>query len=171
MKTTMIALALSLLSFLTPSYAEVPPDPSLFTRIRTSTESLPWAVVSGFESRHIGGHGELNTHNRGIGLRAEGGWVLGGYYNSYRHSSIYAGREFQWRLLGQGENGVNIGAVAGIVSGYRGGLHANGDHGLHIMALPELVAVSRYAELSLMYIPELTKTPATLALQVRVRWP
>lgn len=141
------------------------------SNIFSSTEKLPWAVTTGFESKHIGGHSELNDHNRGVGVRAEGGWVLGTYYNSYRRYSVYAGREFQWRMLGEGDNGLNFGIVAGAVSGYWGGMHGSNNHGIHLMALPEVVAVMRYAEVSLMYIPELTKTPATLALQLRVRWP
>ena len=44
------------------------------SKILNSTEPLPWAVVTGFESKHVGGHPELNGHNRGIGVRAEG-WL------------------------------------------------------------------------------------------------
>jgi len=141
------------------------------SNIVNSTEKLSWAVVSGFESRHVGGNEELNDHNRGIGIRAEGGWVLGGYYNSYRRYSVYAGREFQWRMVGEGENGVNFGVTVGAVSGYLDGLRAGQKHGINLMLVPEVVAVTKYAEIALMYIPEMTKTPATFAAQLRFRWP
>ena len=141
------------------------------SNIVNSTEKLPWAVATGFESKHLGDHPELNGHNRGVGVRTEGGWMLGGYYNSYRRYSVYAGREFQWRMLGAGDNGLNFGVVTGAVSGYTRGIHAGHEHGISLMVLPELVAVTRYVEISLLYVPEATKTPATIALQVRVRWP
>lgn len=172
MKKRFWLLALALL--LTGSLVRAEEDGMIttsFSRIVNSMQPLPWAVVTGFESKHVGGHSELNEHNRGIGVRAEGGWVIGEYYNSYRRYSVYAGREFQWRLLGEGDNGVNFGIVAGAVSGYLDGITFGHEHGINLMVLPELVATTRYAEVALMYIPEMTKTPATFAVQLRIRWP
>lgn len=146
-------------------------DSSVIGRIADSTQPLPWAVTTGFESWHTGHHPDLNEHNPGVGIRAPGGWTVGTYYNSYRRHSVYAGREFQWRLLGEGETGLNVGAVAGALSGYTGGLNGGAEHGIHLMVLPEAVVVSRYAELAVIFIPKATKNPQTIAVQLRLRWP
>jgi len=171
MKSKFWLLAVGMVGACGLAHAEEGVVSTTFSSIANSREDLSWALATGFESRHIGATEPLNEHNRGIGIRAPGGWMLGGYYNSYSRYSVYLGREFQWRMLGEGDSGLNFGVVAGAVSGYVGGLHGSYEHGIHLMALPEIVAVSRYAEVSLMYIPELTKTPATLALQLRIRWP
>jgi hypothetical protein len=152
-------------------YAEDAEADSLFSRVVNTTQTLSWAVASGFEAWHSGNHSDLNGHNPGIGIRGPDGWVVGTYYNSYRRHSVYAGREFQWRLLGAGNNGLNLGVVAGGVSGYNGGLNAGHQHGIHLMALPEAVVTTRYVEAALMYIPKMTKTPTTVAVQLRVKWP
>lgn len=140
-------------------------------RIVDRTQPLSWAVVSGFEAWHSGNHPDLNGHNPGAGLRIPGGWVAGTYYNSYRRHSVYAGREFQWRLLGDGDFGLNGGIVVGGVSGYKGGMNAGHEHGIHVMALPEAVVTTRYVEAAVLYIPKMTKTPTTVAVQLRLKWP
>ena len=151
--------------------AEDTESDSLFGRVVHSTQPLSWAVVSGFEAWHSGNHPDLNGHNPGIGIRGPDGWVVGTYYNSYRRHSVYAGREFQWRLFGSGDYGLNMGVVTGGVSGYTGGLNAGHQHGIHLMALPEAVVTTRYVEAAVLYIPKMTKTPTTLAIQLRVKWP
>lgn len=144
---------------------------SLFGRVVNTTQPLSWAVASGFEAWHSGNHPDLNGHNPGVGIRGPDGWVIGTYYNSYRRHSVYAGREFQWRLFGTGDNGLNFGVVTGGVSGYSGGLNAGNRHGIHLMALPEAVVTTRYVEAAVLYIPKMTKTPTTVAIQLRVKWP
>lgn len=146
-------------------------ESSFFGRIADSTQPLSWAIASGFESRHVGGKKNLNDHNPGLGLRFPGGWVLGAYYNSFRRHSVYAGKEFQWRLLGKGETGLNFGVVAGVVSGYEGGLSTGQKYGIHLMAIPEAVVTARYGEVVVGYVPKTDRTPTTFALQLRIKWP
>jgi hypothetical protein len=134
-------------------------------------ENLDWAIASGFQSKHMVENQkyDYNENNRGFGVRAAGGWVLGGYYNSIRRYSIYAGREYQWKLAGPDSFHVNAGAVLGGVSGYEDGIQIGGvEHGIHLAVLPELVLVVPHAEVVLMYIPSASKTPATLAAQLRI---
>lgn len=127
-----------------------------------ASEELPAAIVTGFESWHSDNRDDLNPHNTGIGYRAAGGWTLGTYYNSIRRWSIYAGREFQWKLTGNSEHSLNLGAVAGAVSGYKGGIKA--------LVLPELITVWKPFELAVIVIPRYTKDPITVALQLRYQF-
>jgi hypothetical protein len=126
------------------------------------TEVLPNAVVSGFEAWHSERNDELNGHNSGIGLRVFDGYTVGAYYNSIRRWSVYAGREFQWRLAGNQDYSLNIGAVAGLISGYMGGVK--------IMAIPEIVTVIQRVEVAVIIIPRYTKDPVTIAGQLRFRF-
>lgn len=124
-----------------------------------AAEQLPDAVLSGFESRHLDSRDELNPHNPGIGIRFADGYALGAYYNSINRESVYLGREWQWRLVGNTDASLNVGAVAGIVSGYKGGLHP--------LLVPEVVATFRRLEAALILVPHTTETPATFSLQLR----
>jgi len=144
---------------------------SFLGRIVDSTQPLSWAIASGFESTHVGGKKNLNDHNPGLGLRFPDGWVVGTYYNSFRRHSVYAGKEFQWRLLGEGDTGLNFGLVAGAVSGYEGGLSTGQKYGIHLMAIPEAIFTVRYGEVALGYVPKSDRTPTTFALQLRIKWP
>ncbi|KAF7598696.1 MAG: hypothetical protein CGU28_09335 [Candidatus Dactylopiibacterium carminicum] len=128
----------------------------LLSRLNESKEPLGFAVASGFRSKHLVDDHDFNEANRGLGLRFEGGWTVGWYYNSIRRHSVYAGREFQWRLLGPDSARLNFGLVVGGVSGYEDGISPGGvKHGIHV---------------ALLYIPSLSKTPTTLAAQLRVKF-
>lgn len=124
-----------------------------------ASEDLGPALISGFESWHSNNRDDLNPHNTGIGLRLAGGWTVGTYYNSIRRWSVYAGREWQWRLMGSDDHALRFGAVAGAVSGYKGGVKA--------LVLPELLVVWKPVELGVIVIPRYTKDPVTVALQLR----
>ena len=141
---------IALLALLILSFAAIPAHAS---------EELGYAVVSGFESWHSNNRDDLNPHNTGIGIRTAGGWTLGTYYNSIRRWSVYTGREWQWKLLGTDDHALRIGAVAGAVSGYKGGVKA--------MVLPEVLMVWKPVELGIIVIPRYTKDPVTVALQLR----
>jgi hypothetical protein len=131
----------------------------LATPFAQASEELGTAVISGFESWHSNNRDDLNPHNTGIGIRLEGGWTLGTYYNSIRRWSTYAGREWQWKIFGTDEHALRIGAVAGAVTGYLGGVKA--------LVLPELLVVWKPLEVGLIVIPRYTKDPITVALQAR----
>ncbi|MEC5385732.1 hypothetical protein VVD49_08355 [Uliginosibacterium sp. H3] len=124
-----------------------------------ASEDLGWAVLSGFESWHSDNRDDLNPHNTGIGVRAPGGWTLGTYYNSIRRWSVYAGKEWQWKLFGTDDRALRIGGVAGAVSGYKGGIKA--------LLLPELMMVWKPVELGIIVIPRYSKDPVTVAAQLR----
>ncbi len=142
---------------------------SFLSDLNRSKESLGYAVASGFRSQHMSTRVDYNENNRGVGIRIPGGWTTGGYYNSIRRYSVYAGREYQWRLLGPDWLQVRAGGVVGVVSGYEDGIRTGGvKHGIHLMALPELVLAGPHVELAMLYIPSATKTPATLAAQLRI---
>lgn len=134
------------------------------------SQPLNWALLSGFESKHVGHHPNLNGHNAGIGVRFPQGWALGTFNNSFNARSVYAGRELQWQLAGDADAGLRAGFVAGVVSGYRGGLNGGRRHGLHVLALPELVLQFGPAEAALFYVPDGAKSPATWSAQLRLRW-
>lgn len=142
---------------------------SFLSDLNRSKAQLGYAVASGFQSKHMSTRVNYNENNRGIGLRIPGGWTAGGYYNSIRRYSVYAGREYQWRLIGPDWMQVRAGAVLGAVSGYEDGISFGGvKHGIHLMALPELVVAGPHVELAMLYIPSASKTPATLAAQLRI---
>ncbi|MDB5812917.1 MAG: hypothetical protein JWN23_34 [Rhodocyclales bacterium] len=124
-----------------------------------ASEDLGPALVTGFESWHSNNRDDLNRHNTGIGFRAEDGWTLGTYYNSIRKWSVYAGREWQWRLFGDSERAMRIGVVGGAVSGYIGGVKA--------LVLPEMIIAWKPIEMAIIVIPRYTKDPVTVALQLR----
>jgi hypothetical protein len=126
------------------------------------TETLPNAVVSGFEAWHSERNDELNGHNSGIGLRLFDGYTVGTYYNSIRRWSVYAGREFQWNLASNEYASLNIGTVAGLISGYKGGVK--------IMAIPEIITIIKSVEVAIIVIPRYTKDPVTIAGQLRYRF-
>ena len=50
-------------------------------------------------SVHMPAH-EFNNFNPGIYYRNDDGWTAGGYYNSLRKASVYAGYTWQYRALG-----------------------------------------------------------------------
>jgi len=143
---TLIALLLLLLTSLTAFSAQ-------------ASEDLGWAVLTGFESWHSDNRDDLNPHNTGVGIRAPGGWTLGTYYNSIRRWSVYAGKEWQWKLVGDDDQALRIGAVAGAVTGYKGGVKA--------LILPEIMMVWKPVEVGIIVIPRYTKDPVTVALQLR----
>ncbi|MFT3735811.1 MAG: hypothetical protein QM776_12430 [Rhodocyclaceae bacterium] len=126
------------------------------------TETLPNAVVSGFEAWHSERNDELNGHNTGIGVRLFDGYTVGAYYNSIRRWSVYAGREFQWNLASNDYASLNVGTVVGFISGYIGGVK--------IMAIPEIVTVIKQVEVAVIIIPRYTKDPVTIAGQLRYRF-
>jgi hypothetical protein len=145
MKKNIAFLSLLLLSFLAiPARA---------------SEDLDWAVLTGFESWHSDNRDDLNPHNTGIGIRTPGGWTAGTYYNSIRRWSVYAGHEWQWKMIGTDDHAVRLGAVAGAVSGYKGGVKA--------LVLPELMMVWKPVELGIIVIPRYTKDPVTVSAQLR----
>ncbi|HEX5125538.1 MAG TPA: hypothetical protein VFW00_02240 [Rhodocyclaceae bacterium] len=122
---------------------------------------LPAALLSGFESKHGDHRTDLNPHNPGIGYRFQDGWTLGTYYNSIRRHSFYAGREWQYKLFGGDTASVNLGGVAGVVTGYL--------HGPHLLLIPEAIFQYQHVEASLILIPRVTKDPITMAIQLRWR--
>ncbi|MDB5799194.1 MAG: hypothetical protein JWL63_133 [Rhodocyclales bacterium] len=132
---------------------------SLLSMNAHASVELGPAIATGFESWHSNNRDDLNPHNTGIGLRVAGGWTLGSYYNSIRRWSVYAGYEWQWRLVGSDDHALRIGAVTGAVSGYKGGLKA--------LVLPELVVAWKPVEVAVIVIPRYTKDPITVALQLR----
>lgn len=127
-----------------------------------AAEELGYALLSGFESWHADDRDDLNPHNAGIGLRFPGGYTAGYYFNSIRNDSFYLGREWRWRVLGDERVALSAGGVLGAVSGYKGGLH--------LLVVPELVMTTGPVETALIVVPRTTKTPVTVALQLRWRW-
>lgn len=124
-----------------------------------ASEELGAAVMTGFESWHSNNRDDLNPHNTGLGVRFGGGYTIGAYYNSIRRWSVYAGHEWQWKLFGTDDRAVRVGAVAGAVTGYKGGVKA--------LVLPEIMMVWKPVELGIIVIPRYTKDPVTVALQLR----
>ncbi|MEN3112564.1 hypothetical protein ACFONG_01135 [Uliginosibacterium paludis] len=163
-------LALAGLSITSSAHADEGFFSGLSDRLAARRVHEGWTVASGFRSHHLDRQAHLNERNEGLGLRSPEGWTAGAYYNSYRRYSTYAGREYQWRMAGGDSLQLRIGTILGGISGYRGGLHlhANVTHGIHLMALPELIVAVPHAELAMMFIPSESKTPATLAAQLRV---
>ena len=145
MKTTIAFLSLILIAF-------------SGTMARAS-EHVDSAILTGFESWHSDNRDDLNPHNTGVGYRWEDGWTIGTYYNSIRRWSVYAGREWQWKMFGNDQHSVNIGAVGGAVTGYLGGVKA--------MILPEIIVKWKPVELAIVVIPRYTKDPVTVAAQLR----
>lgn len=142
---------------------------SILNHVEESRAPLGYALASGFRSKHLNTRLDYNESNGGLGLRLPGGWTFGAYDNSFRRYSIYAGREFQWRVSGPDWMPVRIGGVLGMVSGYEDGISPGGVmHGIHAMLLPELVLAPRHVEAVLFYVPSFSKTPTTLALQLRI---
>lgn len=161
--------AVLFLLFCASAHAEDNAVLSFFSSLNQSKAPLGYAVASGFHSKHLSTRNNYNETNKGIGFRAPGGWTAGGYYNSIRRYSVYAGREYQWHLAGPDWMQLRAGAVLGAVSGYEDGIRLGGvKHGVHLMILPELVIAGPYVEAALLYIPSATKTPATLAAQLRI---
>ena len=132
---------------------------SLHSVTTHASETLGPAVMTGFESWHSDNRTDLNPHNTGLGVRFGGGWTIGTYYNSIRRWSTYAGYEWQWKLFGTDDRAVRVGAIAGAVTGYRGGVKA--------LVLPEIMMVWKPIELGIIVIPRYTKDPVTVALQLR----
>ena len=132
---------------------------SLHSFVAHASEELGAAVMTGFESWHSNNRDDLNPHNTGLGIRLAGGWTGGAYYNSIRRWSVYAGKEWQWKVFDTDDRAVRVGAVAGAVTGYKGGVKA--------LVLPELMLVWKPIELGIIVIPRYTKDPVTVALQLR----
>jgi hypothetical protein len=63
-------------------------------------------------SVHIPAHDDQNNRNLGAYVRSVDGWTLGGYRNTIRRNSLYAGKT-ERGLLGP------VDVTAGIVSGYQ----------------------------------------------------
>ncbi|PLK49983.1 hypothetical protein C0V76_06135 [Uliginosibacterium sp. TH139] len=167
----LVATVLIALSFSGSLHAEDNAILGFFSDLNRSKEPLDWAIASGFQSKHMVDDPsyEYNENNKGIGFRTPGGWTAGGYYNSIRRYSVYAGREYQWRLFGPDWMRLHAGVVLGGVSGYEDGIQIGGvEHGIHLAVLPELVLRMPYLEAALIYIPSASKTPATLAGQLRI---
>lgn len=61
---------------------------------------------------HLGsyhpGRPDLNPVNPGLYYRSDAGWTVGGYYNSIRRPSFYAGRTFDWKRFS-----VTVGGITG----------------------------------------------------------
>lgn len=133
-----------------------------FSSVAHATQDVPDAILTGFESWHAEQRDVMNPHNPGIGLRMMDGYTLGAYYNSYKRYSVYAGREWQWRVLGNDTFALHLGGVAGLVTGYKGGVS--------LLLVPEIVAVAGPLELGVIFVPKTTKYPATIGGQLRLRF-
>lgn len=118
--------------------------------------SLAPAVFSGFVSSHIKPKRDYNEDNYGIGARAREGWFLGYYRNSVDRDSLYAGREWQWKLAGP----LHVGLLAGAVTGYR--------HSVAPYLIPELVLAGRRMELALVAVPPMAGVSPVIAAQLRL---
>lgn len=142
---------------------------SFLSSVDESRQPLGYALASGFRSRHLATNRHYNESNGGLGVRLPGGWTAGAYNNSFRRYSVYAGREFQWRATGPDWMQLRVGGVLGMVTGYEDGISPGGvKHGLHVMLLPELVLAAPHVETVLIYVPSFSKTPTTLAVQLRI---
>ena len=78
----------------------------------------PWYLTSGFASRHLGEREGLNENNIGLGVKSPNGWVAGGYHNSHRRVSLYAGKEFATPAAQVGPVKIQGALTTGLVSGY-----------------------------------------------------
>jgi hypothetical protein len=68
---------------------------------------------------HLGTwHSQPGFNNTNPGAFAQwGGWTVGGYYNSERATSLYAG--YTWETQGITSLDLRLAATAGVISGYR----------------------------------------------------
>lgn len=118
--------------------------------------ALKPAVLSGFVSHHMGTERPYNEHNYGLGYRHSSGLVGGYYRNSNDNDSLYIGHESRWSLSSH----LDVGAVAGVVTGYR--------YSVIPFLLPELVAKAGSLEVALTYAPRVSDViPALFAVQAR----
>jgi hypothetical protein len=101
----------------------------------------------------------LNPVNPGIYVELDNGWLAGGYYNSLRRTSLYAGYQFKGPFIGPVQPALTV----GVITGYPGG------------AMPAVVP-SAYIDLGdvglrLSYIPKVNVTKVhTLHLAIEKRF-
>lgn len=122
-------------------------------------------VVGGFSSKHMGGGDRYRENNYGLGVISPDGVAVGIYQNSVDKPSIYVGKEYKKRLIGNDAVNLSAGVIIGGVTGYIKPVTP--------MLLPELVQKLGDAEVALTYVPKIKgaspreSTPPVAALQFR----
>jgi len=83
----------------------------------------------------------FNNTNPGLYYRSDAGWTTGGYRNSLRHTSVYAGYTWEYSALG---------LTAGAVTGYQ--------HAVQALVVPSLRLFTHEGfSARLAYIPRVEK--------------
>lgn len=118
-------------------------------------------LLSGFVSHHF--RGEFCESNPGIGVRLDSGawagWAAGAFRNSLCRTSVYVGREWQWKVAGP----LHVGVIAAVATGYRWAITP--------APLPEIVLRFEHFEAALVVQPlNIEQSPAFIAAQVRYRF-
>lgn len=100
--------------------------PDFLSGMNTHNDWRTWIttpVWTRHYNREMANHGELSENNPGIGLERSNGrwhWMLGGYRNSIRQTSLYvqlAWTPLQWEFCKDGN--LSLGATAGLLTGYQ----------------------------------------------------
>lgn len=100
--------------------------PEFLSGMNTDTEWRTWIttpVWTHHYNREMVHTGELSEHNPGLGIERSNGrwhWMLGGYRNSLRQTSLYAQLAWtplQWEFC-EGGN-LSLGATGGLLTGYK----------------------------------------------------
>jgi len=113
---------------------------------------------------------EFNEKNIGAGITRENlknnvirMLTAGGFKNSYNDNSFYGGGGLAKRFYMNGKKSpyAELGGVAGLVSGYKGGLSP--------MAMPmAAIGMDDLYKLRLLYAPETKQNPATLMMNLGI---
>lgn len=118
-----------------------------------------WWVAT-LTSHHFSSE-KYNQHNYGLGFESETRFnrlsvIGGGYDNSYKRTSAYAGMTFTPLALGP----IHLGAIGGFISGYRS----------VIAVLPTAQIEYERIGFNVYYAPQYRDSCAVLGLQVKGRF-
>lgn len=96
-----------------------------------------------------------NNRNPGIGYKSDSQWLFGAYHNSYRKTTVYAGRVWEWPV-----GPVRAGVVAFLATGYQ---DVTGKWASPLGAATLYVPLSNKVGLRFMAIPRVNSETSTVA--------
>lgn len=96
-----------------------------------------------------------NNSNPGLGYVSDSGVLVGAYHNSYRKTTVYAGKTWQWPV-----GPVRVGVVAFLATGYK---DVTGNWASPLAAATLYVPLSEKVGLRFMAIPRINSETATVA--------
>ena len=72
-----------------------------------------------YRPNEVAPSGSVNNINPGMGFVTDAGWTAGGYRNSFRHNTLYVGRQFMWDIGTANRRQVQAGFALLATSGYK----------------------------------------------------